>query len=154
MSTPQERRSLSGTCPSREHCVLGAFHAPGTLSLAQRLCGSSASEALGDACQASAAGGEHVVDFLGRYIHRTALCEQSLLSCDSHGVTFRYRDSRDGQRKTMSLPGEEFLRRYLQHVLPRAIHQVRSFGLLHPSKRVTLRRLQLMLVQQHHSLEK
>lgn len=90
-------------------------------------------------------GGEYVLEYLGRYINRTALSERSLLSCDAHSVAFRYRDSRDGQRKVMSLPGQEFLRRYLQHVLPRGIHRVRAFGLLHPSRRVKLRRLQLLL---------
>lgn len=90
-------------------------------------------------------GGERVIESLGRYIHRTALSEQSLLACDEQTVTFRYRDSRDGHRKVMALPGQEFLRRYLQHVLPRGVHRVRAFGLLHPSRRTILHRLQLLL---------
>jgi hypothetical protein len=45
----------------------------------------------------------------------------------------------------MTLPAAEFLRRLLQHVLPRGLHRVRAFGLLHPAYRVTLKRLQLML---------
>lgn len=98
-------------------------------------------------------GGDHVLDYLGRYINRTAISERSLLSCDKHSVAFRYRDSRDGKRKLMSLPGQEFLRRYLQHVLPRGIHRVRAFGLLHPSRRVTLRRLQLLLGPKQHADE-
>jgi hypothetical protein len=51
------------------------------------------------------------------------------------------------QWKTMSLPAKEFLRRYLQHVLPRGYHKVRYYGLLSPANRVTLRRLQLLLTQ-------
>src|SRR5690606_8554687 len=45
----------------------------------------------------------------------------------------------------MTLPGAEFLRRYLQHVPPRGLHRVRAFGLLHRSQRATLHRLQLLL---------
>lgn len=98
-------------------------------------------------------GGRHVVDYLGRYINRTALSERALLSCNTDEVSFRYRDSRDGQHKLMSLPGQEFLRRYLQHVLPRGVHRVRSFGLLHPSHRVQLRRLQLLLCRERSRKE-
>jgi hypothetical protein len=86
-----------------------------------------------------------VLDYLGRYIHRTALSDRAVVACDEQQVTFRYRDSRDGRSKLMTLPGEEFLRRFLQHVPPRGLHRVRAFGLLHPSRRVTLRRLQLQL---------
>lgn len=85
------------------------------------------------------------MDYLGRYIQRTALSERSIVSCDEQRVSFRYRDHRDGQQKTMTLPAGEFLRRYLQHVLPRGMHRVRSFGFLHPSQRRILRRLQLLL---------
>jgi hypothetical protein len=63
-------------------------------------------------------------------------------------VTFRYRDSKNQQpRTTMTLPPEEFFRRFLQHVPPQGFHPVRSYGLPHSSQRVTLRRLQLMLQQ-------
>lgn len=47
----------------------------------------------------------------------------------------------------MTLPAREFLRRYLQHVLPQGFHKVRCYGLLSPSNRSTLRRLQLLLAQ-------
>jgi hypothetical protein len=60
-------------------------------------------------------------------------------------VTFRYKDSRTHERKTMTLPADEFLRRFLQHVLVKGLHRVRSYGLLHPEHRHTLRRLQLLL---------
>jgi len=86
-----------------------------------------------------------VLEYLGRYVHRTALSDKSIVACSDHGVTFNYRDSRDHQRKTMTLPAHEFLRRSLQHVPPKGIHRVRAFGLLHPSQRHTLRQLQLLL---------
>ncbi len=90
-------------------------------------------------------GAERVLSYLGRYVHRTALSNKSLLSCDAESVTFSYRDSRDGQRKTMRLPGYEFLRRFLQHTPRKGLHRVRAFGLLHSAHRATLRRVQLLL---------
>jgi hypothetical protein len=96
-------------------------------------------------CKETVQGKERVLEYLGRYIHKTALSNSSILACTDDAVTFRYRDSRDNKEKTMTLPPHEFLRRFLQHVLPRGFHRVRSFGLLHASQRVTLRRLQLML---------
>lgn len=44
-------------------------------------------------------GGERVIEYLGRYIHRTTLSERALLACDRQSVTFRYRDSRDGHAR-------------------------------------------------------
>ena len=86
-----------------------------------------------------------VLEYLGRYVHRTALSDKAIVGCSDQSVTFNYRDSRDHQRKTMTLPAHEFLRRFLQHVPPKGMHRVRAFGLLHPSQRHTLRQLQLLL---------
>jgi hypothetical protein len=90
-------------------------------------------------------GSEQVLEYLGRYVHRTALADGALAATDDQTVTFRYRDSRDQLRKTMTLPATEFLRRFLQHVPPKGFHRVRAFGLLHPDRRQLLRRLQLLL---------
>ncbi len=95
--------------------------------------------------KAAVQGPERVLEYLGRYIHRTALTDKAILQCDDKSVTFTYRDSRDHRRKSMTLAAHEFLRRFLQHVPPRGMHRVRAFGLLHSSKRGTLRRLQLLL---------
>jgi len=86
-----------------------------------------------------------LLEYLGRYVHRTALTDKRLIATDHRSVTFSYRDSRDGVRKSMTLPAHEFLRRFLQHVSPRGFHRVRAYGLLHSSQRITLRRLQLLL---------
>ena len=86
-----------------------------------------------------------MLEYLGRYVHRTALSSSAIVANDEHSVTFRYTDSQTHQRKTMTLPANEFLRRFLQHVPPKGFHRVRSFGLLHPEHRQTLRRLQLLL---------
>lgn len=90
-------------------------------------------------------GPDAVLSYLGRYVHRTALSDSALLAVDDTTVTFRYRDSGTQQAKTMCLPAAEFLRRFLQHTLPKGLHRVRSYGLLHSSRRTTLRRLQLLL---------
>lgn len=90
-------------------------------------------------------GADQVLQYLGRYVHKTALGNHTVLAVDEHTVTFRYTDSSTHERKLMTLPVFEFLRRFLQHVPPKGFHRVRHFGLLHPKHRKTLRRLQLML---------
>ncbi len=88
---------------------------------------------------------EKVLEYLGRYVHRTALGDKAIVACTDQHVSFDYRDNRDHTRKTMKLPAHEFLRRFLQHVAPKGMHQVRAYGLLHSSQRHTLHRLQLLL---------
>ncbi len=90
-------------------------------------------------------GAEKILDYLGRYVHRTAMSDKAIVDCDDHTVTFRYRHSRDHRHRAMTLPAHEFLRRFLQHVPPKGMHRVRAFGLLHPDHRATLRQLQLLL---------
>jgi hypothetical protein len=90
-------------------------------------------------------GPDKVLEYLGRYVHRTAIGDSAIVSCDERTVTFRYRDSRDHRRKLMTLPAHEFLRRFLQHAPPKGFHRVRAFGLLQGTHRVTLKRLQLTL---------
>lgn len=90
-------------------------------------------------------GADKVLEYLGRYVHRTALGDKAIAAVDEDSVTFTYRRSRDHQRRLMRLPPHEFLRRFLQHVPPKGFHRVRTYGLLHPSQRECLRRLQLLL---------
>jgi hypothetical protein len=90
-------------------------------------------------------GSDKVLEYLGRYVHRTALSSRAIVATDDRAVTFRYRDSRTHEQKTMTLPADEFLRRFLQHVPTKGLHRVRNYGLLHPEHRQTLRRLQLLL---------
>jgi hypothetical protein len=96
-------------------------------------------------CKPSVQGPERVLEYLGRYVQKTALSNRAIVDCTDRTVTFRYRDSKDQRPRTMTLLPGEFLRRFLQHVQPRGFHRVRAYGLLHSSQRVTLRRLQLML---------
>jgi hypothetical protein len=86
-----------------------------------------------------------VLNYLGRYVHRTAITNDNIIALENDHVTFRYQDSSTGKWKTMRLAVMEFLRRFLQHVLPKGFHKVRYFGILHPSNKLILKRLQLLL---------
>jgi hypothetical protein len=75
---------------------------------------------------------EHVVDYLGRYTHKVAIGEQRLLSRDNGQVSFLYKDygSADPQQaRTMTLSADEFIRRFLLHVLPDGFQRIRYYGL-------------------------
>lgn len=77
------------------------------------------------------AGPEQVLEYLGRYTHRTAISNERLISFDARSVRFRYKDTAHGRRrKTMALDAEEFLRRFTLHVLPRGFNRIRHYGLL------------------------
>lgn len=72
-----------------------------------------------------------VVQYLARYTHRIALTNSRLLAVDDRQVTLRIKDYHDGNRqKTLCLPGEELVRRFLLHVLPKGLMRVRHFGFL------------------------
>jgi hypothetical protein len=76
-------------------------------------------------------GPEQVLDYLGRYTHRVAISNNRLLSLDDAQVRFRYKDYAHGNRhKVMSLGAQEFIRRYLLHVLPKGFMRIRHYGLL------------------------
>jgi hypothetical protein len=84
------------------------------------------------------AGPEAVLAYLSRYTHRVTISNRRLVAFDDAGVTFRYKDYRrdGGQRqRVMTLATDEFIRRFLLHVLPRGFHRIRHYGLLASSAR-------------------
>jgi hypothetical protein len=84
------------------------------------------------------AGPEAVLAYLSRYTHRVAISNRRLLAFDKTGVTFRYKDYRRGgadRQRVMTLGADEFIRRFLLHVLPRGFHRIRHYGLLAGSAR-------------------
>jgi len=90
------------------------------------------------------AGPQAVLAYLSRYTHRVAISNSRLLAMDEHGVTFKWKDYRDkegakGQTryKAMTLSPEEFMRRFLLHVLPGGFHRIRHYGLLANGTRKT-----------------
>ena len=79
------------------------------------------------------AGPQAVLAYLSRYTHRVAISNRRLIAFDETGVTFRYKDyRRDGaeRQQVMTLATDEFIRRFLIHVLPRGFHRIRHYGLL------------------------
>lgn len=76
-------------------------------------------------------GPAQVLKYLARYTHRVAISNQRLVKLEDGRVTFRYKDYADSQRsKTMTLDADEFLRRFLQHILPSGFVKIRHYGLL------------------------
>ena len=79
----------------------------------------------------SFAGPEQVLDYVGRYTHRVAISNNRLLDIENDQVQFKWKDYRAGdQVKTMTLTAEEFIRRFLLHVLPKGFHRIRYYGFL------------------------
>lgn len=79
------------------------------------------------------AGPAAVLAYLSRYTHRVAISNSRLISMDEHGVTFRWKDYRakgKTRQKTMTLEPDEFMRRFLLHVLPGGFHRIRHYGLI------------------------
>ena len=74
-----------------------------------------------------------LVRYLARYVGRTTISDERVVDADDRTVTFRYTDSATQQKRECTLAAAEFLRRYLQHVLPPGQHRVRYFGWLHPA---------------------
>ncbi len=95
------------------------------------------------------AGPEAVLAYLSRYTHRVAISNRRLLAFDETGVTFRFKDYRRNgadRQQVMTLGSDEFIRRFLLHVLPRGFHRIRHYGLLASSARkVSLARARELL---------
>ena len=93
------------------------------------------------------AGPQAVLAYLSRYTHRVAISNSRLLAMDERGVTFRWKDYRakgKTRHKAMTLSPQEFMRRFLLHVLPAGFHRIRHYGLLANSNR----RINLALVRE------
>jgi hypothetical protein len=84
------------------------------------------------------AGPQAVLAYLSRYTHRVAIANSRLVSLNERGVTFRWKDYRakgKTRHKTMTLSADEFMRRFLLHVLPGGFHRIRHFGLIANARR-------------------
>lgn len=100
-------------------------------------------------------GPEHVLKYLARYTHRTAISNQRLISLEKGKVTFRWKDYRHGGRmRTMTLDAVEFIRRFLLHALPKGFMRIRQYGFL--ANRLRQEKLALcrtLLSQHEHDQE-
>ena len=91
-----------------------------------------------------AGSGTATVKYLGTYVARTAITDARLVSITNKAVTFRWKDRADQNRsQLLTLPGSEFVRRYLRHVLPRGLRSVRYYGFCHPAAKASRLRVQL-----------
>jgi hypothetical protein len=96
-----------------------------------RLSSHTLSRGLGVYAKQPFGGPEHVLHYLARYTHRVAISNHRLIDLTDTHVTFLWKDYAHGsKRRKMSLTHEEFLRRFLEHVLPRGLPRIRYFGFL------------------------
>jgi len=90
-----------------------------------------------------------VLEYLARYVHRIAITNGRILAMDGETVQFRYKARKAGQMRICTVKGHEFMRRFLQHVLPKGFHKVRYCGLWHSSRRAKRQDLRhTMLLQE------
>lgn len=90
-------------------------------------------------CKAPFGGPDQVINYLGRYTHRVAISNDRILKLADDQVSFRYKDYKDGARqKVMTLKADEFIRRFLLHILPKGLHKIRYYGLMATRNRKTL----------------
>lgn len=93
------------------------------------------------------AGPEEVLEYLGRYTHRVAISNHRILSIDNGKVTFAYKDRKDHNKtKNMTLKADEFIRRFLLHVLPNRFMKIRYFGFMfHRERRKNIKLIRQLI---------
>jgi hypothetical protein len=96
-------------------------------------------------CKPTVQGSTCVLRYLARYVHRVAITDARMLAVTTDRVTFSYKDAQAHAWRRMTLSGDEFLRRFLQHVLPAGFHKVRYYGFWAPAAQATRSRLQAAL---------
>ena len=89
--------------------------------------------------------GEKALEYLSRYLYRGVISEKRIVENKDGKVTFLYRENKSGKLKRRTLPGPDFLRLLLQHVLPKGFRRARDYGFLHGNAKKTLRLVQLLL---------
>jgi hypothetical protein len=100
-------------------------------------------------CKRPFGGPKQVLRYLARYTHRVAISNRRLISCDGNGVTFKWKDYRrkgSERYQMMTLATNEFIRRFLIHVLPPGFHRIRYYGLLaSPARAANIQRARELL---------
>ena len=89
--------------------------------------------------------GEAALKYLAPYVFRVAISNQNILALKDGHVTFRYRNAKAKTTDTATVSAEQFIRRFLHHVLPRNFQKVRTYGLLHPKQRDPLAHVKELL---------
>jgi len=97
-------------------------------------------------------GAKGAIDYLAKYVYKTAISNNRILSCDDGKVSFKWRDYADHNKiKTMTVTADEFIRRFLNHILPDGFMRIRSFGFLANSGKAKKIQLILSLLNQNQS---
>lgn len=89
--------------------------------------------------------GEAALKYLAQYVYRIAISNKRIVEISNHKVMFRYKESSTGKEKTMTMDVIEFMRRYLQHVLPGGFQKVRYYGFLSSAAKKTFEKIRLLL---------
>ena len=97
-------------------------------------------------CTSWSEGEQAVLDYLARYVFRVAITNARIVGLDDQAVAVRHKHRKSNRWRVSRVPGQEFMRRFLQHVLPKGLHKVRYFGLWHPAKRKDAARARLLLL--------
>ncbi|HJW74766.1 MAG TPA: IS91 family transposase [Thermoleophilia bacterium] len=92
--------------------------------------------------------GQHAALYLSRYVYRVALSNERIEAFARDSVTFRYTHARTRETRRMTLPAQDFIARFLQHVLPRGFCKIRYYGLLSPSAGKDLERARQLLLSE------
>jgi hypothetical protein len=93
----------------------------------------------------SVGNGEHALEYVAAYLNRVAISNNRIVEHQGERVIFRYKDSKTQENRTQTIPAEEFIRRFLQHVLPDRFVKVRYYGLLAPKNRGLLQNAKQLL---------
>lgn len=97
-------------------------------------------------CKETFSGPEAVIEYLGRYTHRVCISNNRILRFEGGTVTFKWKDYRDGKQKIMTITAEEFIRRFLMHILPSGFMKIHYYGILaNRNKKTKLRQCQRIL---------
>jgi len=122
---------------------------PGRPASLRGVLAESVSRGLGGLRKAPFRRAEHVLQYLARYTHRVAISNHRIVDVTDSHVTFRWKDyAHHSRQRTMTLTSEEFLRRFVQHVLPKGFPRFRYFGwLANRRRRQLLPRCRLLLAQ-------
>ena len=88
-------------------------------------------------CKETFSGPEAVIEYLGRYTHKIAISNSRILDIENGKVTFKWRDYRDNKEKIMTISAEEFIRRFLMHILPKRFIKIRHYGIMSNRNRKT-----------------
>ena len=89
--------------------------------------------------------GDAVLKYLAPYVYRVAISDSRVVACDDKTVTYTVKPSGKQQYKTKTVPGEQFLRSFCQHVLPRGFQKVRYYGFMSPNCRLQLERVRWLV---------